>query len=137
MFEVGNRASYSQVPNWHAAVQQACGKETPVALLCVSEATKEQRARFQKPFSRKKYLNYFEASKQELLWGFEKPYLWFLRKLSGDIHLHFVEAPWHEDSRDEEEIEGAAGEEQLAKNMGNLTVEEDVPMPSWVTVHSN
>lgn len=43
-------------------------------------------------FHRKKNLAYFDISAKSN-YNFEKPFLWLARKLTGDAHLEFTEAP--------------------------------------------
>lgn len=43
-------------------------------------------------FHRKKNLAYFDISAKSN-YNFEKPFLWLARKLTGDGHLEFTEAP--------------------------------------------
>jgi len=92
MFDVTARVTYKSVPHWHKDLVRVC-ENIPIVLVGNKVDCKERKV---KPkdivFHRKKNLQYYDISAKSN-YNFEKPFLYILRKLTGDQGCHFVEAP--------------------------------------------
>jgi len=92
MFDVTSRITYKNVPIWHKDLVRVC-ENIPI-VLCGNKV--DCRDRRVKPkdifFHRKKNLQYYDISAKSN-YNFEKPFLYIIRKLTGDPNAHFVEAP--------------------------------------------
>lgn len=86
MFDVTSRVTYQNVSSLYHNLTRVCGN-IPIVLTGISEEIKGGIN-----FHRKKNLQYYDIS-EKYNYNYEKPFLWLARKLSGDIQLHFVEAP--------------------------------------------
>merc|ERR1711935_519999 len=92
MFDVTARMTYKNVPNWHRDIVRVC--ETIPIVLCGNKVDVKDRKVKTKQinFHRKKNLQYYEISAKSN-YQFEKPFVWLLRRLTGDAALSLVEAP--------------------------------------------
>ena len=92
MFDVSSRVTYKNVPKWFKDVTRVC-ENIPIVLVGnkVDVADRKVKAR-QILFPRKHGLQYYDISAKSN-YQFEKPFLWLLRKLTGDPNLQLVEAP--------------------------------------------
>lgn len=92
MFDVTARVTYKQVPLWHKDLVRVC-ENIPIVLVGNKVDCKDRKV---KPkditFHRKKNLQYYDISAKSN-YNFEKPFLYIIRKLTGDPTAHFVEAP--------------------------------------------
>ena len=92
MFDVSSRVTYKNVPKWFKDVTRVC-ENIPIVLVGnkVDIADRKVKAR-QILFPRKHGIQYYDISAKSN-YQFEKPFLWLLRKLTGDPNLSLVEAP--------------------------------------------
>jgi GTP-binding nuclear protein Ran len=92
MFDVTARVTYKSVPHWHKDLVRVC-ENIPIVLVGNKVDCKDRKV---KPkditFHRKKNLQYYDISAKSN-YNFEKPFLYIIRKLTGDPNAHFVEAP--------------------------------------------
>jgi GTP-binding nuclear protein Ran len=92
MFDVTSRITYRSVPNWHRDLTRVC-ENIPIVLCGNKVEVKDRKVKAKQiTFHRKKNLQYYEIS-AKTNYGFERPFLWIARKLSGDNELKFQEAP--------------------------------------------
>jgi GTP-binding nuclear protein Ran len=92
MFDVTSRITYKSVPNWHRDLTRVC-ETIPIVLVGNKVEIKDRKVKAKQiTFHRKKNLQYYDISAKSN-YNFEKPFLWLARKLAGDNHLQFVEAP--------------------------------------------
>ena len=92
MFDVTSRITYKNVAKWHKDITRICDN-IPIVLVGnkVDEKNRKVKAK-QIVFARKHGIQYFDISAKSN-YQFEKPFLWILRKLTGDPNLSLVEAP--------------------------------------------
>ena len=90
MFDVTSRITYKNVPNWHRDLVRVC-EGIPIVLCGNKVDVKDRKVKAKQIiFHRKKNLQYFDISAKSN-YNFEKPFIWLMRKLSGDPNLHLVE----------------------------------------------
>ncbi|KAH3743332.1 blast:GTP-binding nuclear protein Ran [Pelomyxa schiedti] len=90
MFDVTNRNTYKNVPNWHKDLVRVC-ENIPMVLCGNKVDVKDRKVRpKQINFHRKKNLQYYDVSAKSN-YHFEKPFLWLARRLTGNPNLQFVE----------------------------------------------
>jgi len=92
MFDVTSRVTYKSVPHWFKDVVRIC--ENIPLVLCGNKVDAKERAVKPKEifFHRKKNIQYFDISAKSN-YNFEKPFLYVIKKLTGDPGVHFVAAP--------------------------------------------
>ena len=92
MFDVCSRVTYKNVTKWYKELTRVC-EGIPIVLVGnkVDVADRKVKAR-QILFPRKHGIQYYDISAKSN-YQFEKPFLWLLKKLSGDPNLTLVEAP--------------------------------------------
>lgn len=92
MFDVTSRITYSNVPDWHKALERVCEKIPMV--LCGNKCDKRERKvkTRQITFHRKKNLKYFDISAKSN-YNYEKPFLFIARKIARDPKLEFTQQP--------------------------------------------
>ena len=92
MFDVCSRITYKNVPKWYKDVTRVC-ENIPIVLVGnkVDVADRKVKAR-QILFPRKHGIQYYDISAKSN-YQFEKPFLWLLKRLTGDPNLTLVEAP--------------------------------------------
>jgi len=92
MFDVTSRMTYKNVPNWHRDIVRVC-MEIPIVLCGNKVDVKERQV---KPktitFHRKKNIQYYEISVKSN-YNYEKPFVYLLRKLTGDGNLTLAQQP--------------------------------------------
>lgn len=92
MFDVTARVTYKNVPHWHKDLVRVC-ENIPIVLCGNKVDCKDRKV---KPkdinFHRRKNLQYYDISAKSN-YNFEKPFLYVLRKLTGDANCSFVEQP--------------------------------------------
>jgi len=92
MFDVTARVTYKSVPHWHKDLTRVCDS-IPIVLCGNKVDCKDRKV---KPkdiqFHRKKNLQYYDISAKSN-YNFEKPFLYIIRKLTGNPQAVFVEAP--------------------------------------------
>lgn len=92
MFDVCSRVTYKSVPKWYKDISRICDG-IPIVLVGnkVDEKNRKVKAK-QILFARKHGLQYFDISAKSN-YQFEKPFVWLLKKLTGDPNLGLVEQP--------------------------------------------
>lgn len=93
MFDVLSKATYKNVPQWHRDITRVC-EGIPICLVGNKVDVKDRKV---KPktimFHRKKpNMQYFDISAKSN-YNFEKPFLWLIRRLTGNMECKFVESP--------------------------------------------
>lgn len=92
MFDVTARVTYKSVPVWHKDLVRVC-ENIPIVLCGNKVDCKDRKV---KPkdivFHRRKNLQYYDISAKSN-YNFEKPFLYIIRKITGDNNASFVEAP--------------------------------------------
>lgn len=119
MFDVCSRITYKNVPKWHRDITRICGESIPIVLVGnkVDEKNRKVKAK-QIHYARKHGLQYFDISAKSN-YQFEKPFVWLLKKLTGDGNLSLVKAPVlvpGEVEMDKDQIAELEKEYELAKN---------------------
>lgn len=91
MFDVCNRITYKNVVTWYKALTRVC-EGIPIVLVGnkVDVVDRKVKAK-QILFPRKHGIQYYDISAKSN-YQFEKPFLWLLKKLTGDPNLSLVEA---------------------------------------------
>ena len=91
MFDVCNRITYKNVVTWYKALTRVC-EGIPIVLVGnkVDVVDRKVKAK-QILFPRKHGIQYYDISAKSN-YQFEKPFLWLLKKLTGDPNLALVEA---------------------------------------------
>ena len=92
MFDVCSRVTYKNVNKWYKELTRVC-EGIPIVLVGnkVDVVDRKVKAR-QILFPRKHGIQYYDISAKSN-YQFEKPFLWLLKKLTGDPNLTLVEAP--------------------------------------------
>jgi GTP-binding nuclear protein Ran len=92
MFDVTARVTYKSVPHWFKDLTRVC-ENIPI-VLCGNKVDAKDRKVKPKDiqFHRRKNLQYYDISAKSN-YNFEKPFLYIVKKLTGDEKAHFVEAP--------------------------------------------
>jgi len=88
MFDLTSRVSHRNISNWHSDLTRMC-ENIPIVIGGNKFELEEHK---KITFHRKKNLQYYDMS-AKLNYNLEKPFLYLIRKLSGDHTLCFVEAP--------------------------------------------
>jgi len=92
MFDVCSRITYQNVPKWYKDLVRVC-ENIPIVLVGNKVDVKDRKVKAKQiTFHRKKNLQYYDISAKSN-YQFEKPFVWLLRKLTGDAQLSLVEAP--------------------------------------------
>jgi len=92
MFDVTSRITYKNVPKWYKDLVRVCDN-IPIVLVGNKVDVKDRKVKAKQIiFHRKKGLQYYDISAKSN-YQFEKPFVWLLRKLSGDPKAHLVDAP--------------------------------------------
>jgi GTP-binding nuclear protein Ran len=129
MFDVCSRITYKNVAKWYKDIVRICGESIPIVLVGnkVDEKNRKVKAK-QILFARRHGLQYFDISAKSN-YQFEKPFVWLLKKLTGDPNLGLVEAPilapaeLQMDPNLQKEIEE---EYEKAKNTNIEDMDEDI-----------
>ena len=92
MFDVCSRVTYKNFTKWYKELTHVC-EGIPIVLVGnkVDVADRKVKARLIL-FQRKHDIQYYDISTKSN-YQFEKPFLWLLKKLTGDPNLALVEAP--------------------------------------------
>ncbi|KAJ1529120.1 GTP-binding nuclear protein gsp1/Ran, partial [Cladochytrium tenue] len=92
MFDVTQRITYKNVPNWHRDLVRVCDN-IPIVLCGNKVDMKDRKVKAKAiTFHRKKNLQYYDISAKSN-YNFEKPFLWLARKLIDNPALEFVADP--------------------------------------------
>ena len=90
MFDVTSRITYKNVPKWFKDVTRVCDN-IPIVLVGNKVDVKDRKVKAKSiTFHRKRNLQYYDVSAKSN-YQFEKPFLWLLRRISGDKDLQLVE----------------------------------------------
>ena len=121
MFDVCSRVTYKNVTKWYKELTRVC-ENIPIVLVGnkVDVADRKVKAR-QILFPRKHGIQYYDISAKSN-YQFEKPFLWLLKKLTGDPNLTLVEAPALKAS------EVNISQEQIAQMTKELQEAENAPI---------
>jgi len=128
MFDVCSRITYKNVPKWYKDITRIC-ELIPIVLVGnkVDEKNRKVKAK-QILFARKHGLQYFDISAKSN-YQYEKPFVWLLKKLTGDPNLTLVEAPLlaaAEVELDPNYIREMEEEYEKAKNTAIEDLDEDI-----------
>lgn len=129
MFDVCSRVTYTHVAKWYKDLVRICGENIPIVLVGnkVDEKNRKVKAK-QILFARKVGIQYFDVSAKSN-YQFEKPFLWILKKLTGDPNLALVEAPMLEPAEitiDPNQIREMEDEYEQAKNTNIEDLDEEI-----------
>ncbi len=92
MFDVCSRITYKNVPKWYKDITRVC-ENLPVVLVGNKVDFKDRKVKARQIlFPRKHGIQYYDVSAKSN-YQFEKPFLWLLKKMSGDPNLTLVEMP--------------------------------------------
>merc|ERR1719222_892446 len=92
MFDVCSRITYSNVPKWYKDLTRVC-EAIPIILVGNKVDVRDRKVKAKQiTFHRKKNLQYYDISAKSN-YQFEKPFVWLLRRLTGEAQLSLVEAP--------------------------------------------
>jgi GTP-binding nuclear protein Ran len=92
MFDICSRITYQNVPKWYKDLVRVC-ENIPIVLVGNKCDVKDRKVKAKEiTFHRKKNLQYYDISAKSN-YQFEKPFIYLLRKLTGDNNLHLVEEP--------------------------------------------
>ncbi len=92
MFDLTSRLTYKDIPNWYRRFTQAVVDSVPIAL-CGNKSDDYMNRKVQPAhikYHRKKNLPYYEISVKRC-WNIYKPLLYFLKKVTGEDNIRFVE----------------------------------------------
>ena len=90
MFDVTSRVTYKNVPRWYKDVTRVCDN-IPLVLVGNKVDVKDRKVKAKQiTFHRKRNLQYYDVSAKSN-YQFEKPFVWILRRLSGDKDLTLIE----------------------------------------------
>lgn len=128
MFDVCSRVTYKNVPKWYKDITRIC-ENIPLVLVGnkVDEKNRKVKAK-QILFARKNGLQYFDISAKSN-YQFEKPFVWLLKKLTGDPNLALTEQPLlaaAEVEIDPEQLKAMEEEYLRAQNTNIEDLEEDI-----------
>lgn len=90
MFDTTSRLSYKNVPYWYKDIVRICDN-IPMVLLGnkIDDANRKVKPKMI-TFHRKKNLQYYDISAKSN-YQIEKPFIYIMRKLTGDPNLQLVE----------------------------------------------
>mmetsp|Transcript_59370 Transcript_59370/g.68771 ORF Transcript_59370/g.68771 Transcript_59370/m.68771 type:complete len:128 (-) Transcript_59370:158-541(-) len=92
MFDTANRETYKNVPKWHKHVVRVC-ENIPICLVGNKVDVKDRKVKAKSiTFHRKKNLQYYDMS-TTANYNIEKPFIWLLKKLTGDASLALTRNP--------------------------------------------
>ena len=91
MFDVCNRVTYKNVANWYKQLTRVCEK-IPIVLVGNKVDVPDRKVKAKQIiFPRKHGIQYYDIS-AKTNYQFEKPFLWLLKKLTGDPNLTLKES---------------------------------------------
>lgn len=92
MFDVTARITYKNVAKWYKDIIRVCDN-IPVVLVGNKVDVKDRKVKARQiVFSRKHGIQYYDISAKSN-YQFEKPFLWLLKRLTGEATLQLTEAP--------------------------------------------
>ncbi|KAL0219882.1 hypothetical protein P9112_005535 [Eukaryota sp. TZLM1-RC] len=90
MFDVTARMTYKNVQTWYRDLVRVTGDGIPIVLVGNKCDVKERRVKpKQITFHRRRNLQYYDISAKSN-YNFEKPFLYIMKKLTGDPNLHLT-----------------------------------------------
>jgi GTP-binding nuclear protein Ran len=127
MFDVCSRITYQNVAKWFRDIMRVCDN-IPVVLVGNKVDAKDRKVKAKQiTFHRKKGIQYYDVSAKSN-YHFEKPFLWLLRRLTGDANLQLIEtialAPTEVHMSDEQMIQMQAELEDAS----NMPLPDDEPL---------
>lgn len=91
-FDVSSRITYKNVPKWYKDLTRVC-EYIPIVLVGNKVNITDRKVKAKQIFFPRKHgLQYYDVS-AKTNYQFEKPFLWILRKLTGDSTLALTEQP--------------------------------------------
>eukprot|EP00357_Protocruzia_adherens_P018754 CAMPEP_0115012548 /NCGR_PEP_ID=MMETSP0216-20121206/24812_1 /TAXON_ID=223996 /ORGANISM="Protocruzia adherens, Strain Boccale" /LENGTH=216 /DNA_ID=CAMNT_0002381645 /DNA_START=29 /DNA_END=679 /DNA_ORIENTATION=- len=91
MFDVSSRVTYKNVPKWYKDLTRVC-ENIPIVMVGNKVDIKDRKVKAKQiTFHRKRNLQFYEVSAKSN-YQFEKPFVWILRRLTGDPNLTLVES---------------------------------------------
>ena len=91
MFDLTQRQTYKNVPQWHKDLTRIC-ENIPIVLVGNKADVKDRKVKAKNiNFHRKYNLQYYDVSSKSN-YQYEKPFLCILRQLTGDQNLTLVES---------------------------------------------
>jgi len=129
MFDVTSRITYKNVPVWYKDIVRICGENIPIVLVGnkVDDKNRKVKAK-QILFARKHGIQYFDISAKSN-YQFEKPFIYLLKKLTGDPNLVLAEEVGllpSEIQLDPNHIKEMEDEYEIAKNTNIEDMDEDI-----------
>lgn len=129
MFDVTSRITYKNVPIWYKDIVRICGENIPIVLVGnkVDDKNRKVKAK-QILFARKHGIQYFDISAKSN-YQFEKPFIYLLKKLTGDPNLVLAEEVGllpSEIQLDPNHIKEMEDEYEIAKNTNIEDMDEDI-----------
>eukprot|EP01130_Rhizamoeba_saxonica_P004771 TRINITY_DN193_c0_g1_i1.p1 TRINITY_DN193_c0_g1~~TRINITY_DN193_c0_g1_i1.p1 ORF type:complete len:206 (+),score=46.90 TRINITY_DN193_c0_g1_i1:162-779(+) len=92
MFDVTSRMTYKNVATWYRDIERVCGS-IPAVLVGNKVDIRDRKVKpRQIVFHRRKNIQYYDISVKSN-YNYVKPFLYLLRRLSGDRNLTLVEQP--------------------------------------------
>jgi GTP-binding nuclear protein Ran len=127
MFDVCSRITYQNVAKWFRDITRVCDN-IPSVLVGNKVDAKDRKVKAKQiTFHRKKGIQYYDVSAKSN-YHFEKPFLWLLRKLTGDANLQLIEtialAP----------TEVHMSDEQMTQMQAELEDASNMPLPDDETL---
>jgi len=124
MFDVCSRITYQNVPKWYKDLVRVC-ENIPIVLVGNKVDVKDRKVKAKQiTFHRKKNLQYYDISAKSN-YQFEKPFVWLLRKLTGDAQLSLVEAPVLAPNEVEIDAQQVANMQKELDDAANMPIEDD------------
>jgi len=124
MFDVCSRITYQNVPKWYKDLVRVC-ENIPIVLVGNKVDVKDRKVKAKQiTFHRKKNLQYYDISAKSN-YQFEKPFVWLLRKLTGDAQLSLVEAPVLAPTEVEIDAQQVENMQKELDDAANMPIEDD------------
>jgi GTP-binding nuclear protein Ran len=128
MFDVTSRITYKNVPKWHKDITRVCDN-IPIVLVGNKVDVKDRKVKARNIlFPRKHGIQYYDISAKSN-YQFEKPFVWLLKKLTGNSNLTLVEAPTLapvEYEMDPNQIKEMENDLKAAENLPIDEADEDI-----------
>ncbi|EGR30953.1 ras oncogene family protein, putative [Ichthyophthirius multifiliis] len=91
MFDVTSRITYKNIPKWHKDLTRICDN-IPIVIIGNKVDSKDRKVKARQiTFHRRRSLQYYDVSAKSN-YQYEKPFLWIIKKLIGDLNLVLVES---------------------------------------------
>ena len=127
MFDLTSRQTYKNVAMWHKNLTKIADN-IPIVLVGNKADIRERKVKaHQITLQRKHNLQYYDVSAKSN-YQYEKPFIWLLKKLSGDDNLFLTEAPLLKDPEflmDKDHLEHLRQEEEKAQKVGAMNLPDD------------